>query len=230
MRITKTKAIDLRLKGKSYSEISKSLNVPKSTLSGWLSDIVLSDEARKIIATRTNKKSFTLLLRRNRLQTIRAKGRADNIRKRASEEIGKLGETKLFYVGIALYWAEGHKRLMKRNGRLITSHPISLTNSDPALIRVFIKFLNKFCDVPIGKIKASLRLYKHLDEKEMIDFWSKKTGISIENFGKTYYGISKSSSHKRPIDQLPFGTIQIRVSDTALFYRILGWIDALKNQ
>jgi hypothetical protein len=84
--------------------------------------------------------------------------------------------------------------------------------------------------VPIGKIKASLRLYKHLDEKEMIDFWSKKTGISIENFGKTYYGISKSSSHKRPIDQLPFGTIQIRVSDTALFYRILGWIDALKNQ
>jgi len=42
MKVEKINAIKLRKLGKSYNEISKSLKIPKSTLSYWLRDIVLS--------------------------------------------------------------------------------------------------------------------------------------------------------------------------------------------
>jgi len=41
----KEKAIKLRLDGYSYNEISKKLIVAKSTLYGWLCDVVLSKKA-----------------------------------------------------------------------------------------------------------------------------------------------------------------------------------------
>ncbi len=41
MHNNKEKAIQLRKLGKSYNEITKALNVPKSTLSTWLKDIII---------------------------------------------------------------------------------------------------------------------------------------------------------------------------------------------
>ena len=145
-----------------------------------------------------------------------------------SLEIKNISRASLFFLGIALYWAEGHKRPLMRAGREISWHPISLTNSDPKLVKIFLKFLKNICGIPKNRVRASLRLFKHMDEKESIRYWVKEIGIPEENFEKTYYGISKSSMGRRPFNRLPYGVIQIRISDTRIFHKIMGWIEGIK--
>lgn len=118
---------------------------------------------------------------------------------------------------------------MTRNGRELTCHSVSFTNSDPEMIKVFLRFLREICEVPESKIQAHLRIYKHLSEAEVIKYWKEITSINQNNFKKSYCGISKSSQNKKPYNRLQYGTIQIRVNDTNLFHKITGWIEGIKE-
>lgn len=227
MRRDKNKALKLRLAGKSYGQIEKALKIPKSTLSGWLSNLQLSDNLRQKIFSRGREKSIAGLIKRNKNQTVLAVRRRKDTRQSASKEIKSVVGKNLFFLGVALYWAEGHKRPLARNGRVITSHAVSLTNSDPYLAKTFLRFLREICRVPEEKIRADIRIYEHQNERHLLDYWSGATKIRKENFGKIYYGVSKSSAGKRPYNRLPYGTIQIRVNDTNLFNRIMGWIEGI---
>jgi len=229
MRTDKEQAIKLRLKGRSYLEIKQALGIPKSTLAGWLGNIILSPDKKKKIATRSYAKSMEGLLKRNRNQTLLAKKRMVDLRNQGASEIEKLTRRDLLILGSSLYWAEGYKRPNIRNGKEVTYHAVSMTNSDPLLAKAFTKFLIEFCNVPLEKIKASLRLFSHLNESESKNFWSKTIGIPLANFQKTYYGISKSSLGKRPYNRLPYGVIQIVVADTRMFHRIMGHIEGIKK-
>ena len=229
MRVEREAALKLRLKGKSYTEIFKELGIPKSTLSGWLRDVVISQHLQAGIAKRAYKKSLVGLLRHNKNQTLLAIKRAASIRKSARNEIQTLSPRDVCILGIALYWAEGYKRPVVRNGREVTHHAVSLTNSDPSLVNAFLRFLREFCGTPNEKIKADLRIFPHQNELELLKFWQKTTGILRENFRKTYSGISKASSGIRPYNRLPYGVIQIIVADTALFHKIMGYIEKIKQ-
>lgn len=228
MRTDRNKALKLRLSGKSYTDIKNSLGVPKSTLSGWFSNLQISEIARKKIEKRTRQKSLAGLLKRNKNQTALAIKRKIEIRKGAREEIKSVSQQNLFFLGLALYWAEGYKRPHRKNGRELTHHSVSLTNSDPDLIKVFLKFLREICLVPEERIKPDIRIFQHQNEDFLLNYWANITKIPREKFGKTYYGVSKSSLGKRPFNILPYGTIQIRVNDTKLFHKIMGWIEGLK--
>lgn len=229
MRKDKILAIKLRLQGKSYGEIQKSLGVPKSTLSQWLSNVVISEQARTRIEQRSRKKSVAGLIKRNKQQTINAQIRAKNIRKQAIAEMADLSKKDLLILGSALYWAEGYKKLKTRNGKEVTHHGVSLTNSDPFLVKIFLRFLREYCNVPEEKIKAGLRIFEHHNADEILKFWQKETKILFSNFGKIYRGISISSQRKRPFNRLPYGVIQINVNDTALFHKIMGYIEGIKK-
>ncbi len=229
MRKDKQAALKLRLSGKSYSEIQTILGVPKSTLSSWLSRVVISPELKASIDARAYPKSIAGLLRRNKNQTFLAQKRASEIQGRAGEEIIHLSSRDIFIFGIGLYWAEGYKRLRVVRGREVTHHPVSLTNADPILVKAFLKFLREICRVPEEKITANIRIYEHQNEETLKKFWIKQTGILPQNFRKTYYGISKSSLGKRPFNRLEYGVIQIVVADTKLFHRIIGYIEKVKK-
>ena len=229
MRKDKILAIKLRLQGKSYGEIQKSLGVSKSTLSEWLSNVVISEQARTRIEQRSRKKSVAGLIKRNKQQTINAQIRAKNIRKQAIAEMADLSKKDLLILGSALYWAEGYKKLKTRNGKEVTHHGVSLTNSDPLLVKIFLRFLREYCNVPEEKIKAGLRIFEHHNADEILKFWQKETKILSSNFGKIYRGISISSQRKRPFNRLPYGVIQINVNNTALFHKIMGYIEGIKK-
>jgi len=230
MRSDKQRALKLRLSGRSYNEISGLLRIPKSTLSGWFTGLHLSQNARDRIQKRVYSGALLGLIKRNKNQTHLAVQRMRNTRSQSRAEIQHLNPEALKFIGVALYWAEGYKRPQIRGGRELTYHAVSLTNSDPFLVMLFIKFLRGVCKVPNEKITASVRLYEHMNEGTVTKFWQKVTSIPRENFGKLYYGISKSSQGKRPFTRLPYGTIQIRVNDTILFHKIMGWIEGVANQ
>lgn len=213
--------------GKSYTEIHRFLKVPKSTLSAWFSTLEIPPEAQARINKRAYEKSVLSLLKRNREQTVIAQARAKSTRELAIKDIGVLSKRDILIAGIALYWAEGHKRPIFVNGKIKTHHPVSLTSSDPKLIALFAKFLREVCEVKDEKISVGLRFFEHQDPAYLLDFWQKIVKLPPDRFQKVIQTKSISSKGVRPYNTLPYGIIQIRVGDTPLFHKIMGWIDGL---
>lgn len=230
MSTKKQQALKLRLQGKSYTQITIALGVPKSTQSNWFSGLVLSDMAQSKINKRAYRLARQALIKRNKSQTHRARERMRALREQGSKDIQKITPRDLRVIGVALYWAEGYKRLQIRHGKERTYHPVALANSDPRLIQIFLRFLREICGVIEEDIHIDLRLVSHMNEKALKRFWQNKTGLPEKNFGKTYYGVSKSSLDKRPFNRLPYGTALIRINNTRLFHTIMGWIEGVARQ
>jgi hypothetical protein len=228
MRTDREAARKLRLQGKSYTEIQRLLGVPKSTLSTWFSHLILSEKLQAKIQQRTSRQSLMGLLVGNRAQTDRAIRRARSEREVGRSLIGELSDRELLLVGTALYWAEGYKRPKLRNGRPVTHHPVSLTNADPVLIQLFLRFLRRLFKVSDAQIKISIRMFAHQNETTLRMFWSGQTGITAERIQVTFVTLSRSSAGKRPYNRLEYGVAQVRVNDTRLYHQIMGAIEGLK--
>ncbi len=210
--------------GRSYNEITRLLKIPKSTLSGWFTELEIPEEATKRLTERVHAASLRGLLKRNKNQTILAEIRSKKFRSSGEEMIKSLSKRDLLVIGAALYWAEGYKKPIIRNGRTITSHIVSLTNSDPDLICMFIRFLKEVCDVSDEKIKIWIRYFEHQDPAYLLNFWQKKCNIPYSNFQKTLQTVSISSKRKKFYNSLPFGVAQISVNSTNLYHKIMGVI------
>jgi len=166
------KALTLRLKGKSYSEIKNELGVSKSTLSYWLCDYPLSPERIKQLRDWNPRRIENF---RNTMRLKKEK-RLEEIYKKVAKDIRTLTKRELFITGFFLYWAEGTKN---------TGSELSFANTDPTMIKFFIKWLN-LMGVETNRLKARLHLYSDMNTKKEIAFWSLETGIPIGSFWKPY--------------------------------------------
>lgn len=230
MDTRRNEAYKLRIKGLSYNEIRAELGIPKSTLSNWLRDVVLSEAAVLRLRNRVREGTAKAFLKRNKLQTVHARTRAKVTRTSAQEMMDELSTRDLWLIGTALYWGEGYKRPKTKNGRQITSHPINFVNADEEMIRVFARYLRECLGVPHDKLRASMRLYPHISEAAARKHWMEASGIPRDRFFKTTYLVSGASKGLKPFNRLPWGTLQIEVCDTVKFYHIMGWIDGMKKQ
>lgn len=225
MRKEKQKAIKLRIKGLSYAQIGKILNISKGTLSYWLGNIKLSKYAQDILDKRSHKKSTEALVKRNKNQTVLAIERANKIRTAAKEEFLKLMKRQLFLSGINLYWAEGYKK--GAEGSKWKS--VDFANSDPAMISAMMRFFTEECDIPIEKIRAQIIAHENVNIDLAVKYWAKITKIQKEKFIKTYISDKRKSKNKRKNNNLTQGTLHIRINDVSFFFKIIGWIDGLKE-
>ena len=226
--ILKSKAIALRKKGCSYNEIQKFLGIPKSTLSNWLSNIAISEEAKTRLQKRVAMGTLHGLVARNKLQTTQAQERANNVIEVSEKEIPQLSKKDFFIIGIALYWAEGYKRVRKVREREVTSHAISFTNSDGVMIKTFVEFLTSIMNIEKQRIKLNVRIFSHTNKKTAIEYWSKISSLPLKNISLTTVS-SPSAVSKRPFNRLPFGTAAVRICDTKQFYRLIGWIAGMQK-
>jgi len=225
MRKDKAKAIALRGEGFSYNEISGKLKIPKSTLHYWLSGIEISEKAKARIASRVYAGSIEGLIKRNKNQTALAKKRAEEILNSSKKEVSNLISNKLFLTGISLYWAEGYKK-----GAYGSKwKAVDFANSDPELIKIMVKFFRNICRVKNEKIKVQLIAHKNIDINKAVHYWSDLINVPKNQFIKTCCSINKSSKNKRNRNSLTHGTVHIRINDVKLFFRIIGWIEGLKD-
>src|SRR3989344_3684211 len=208
------KAIKLRKRGLSYSEIRKQINVAKSSLSLWLKHIELKPEHKARLYT----KHIQFLNLGAQSQKERRAREVTEIIKNAEEEIkSPLSIDAYRLMGAALYWAEGSK-----NGLC------QVTNSDPRLICFMVKWIEKMFSMPPKNLKARLNIYPQQNEKQIKKFWSELTGIPLERFGKSYVK-PLSKGYKK--NNLYYGTMKIYVPrGTDSIHRVFGWLNAvLKN-
>ena len=220
----------MRMAGYSYNEIRARLGVPKATLSDWFHNLVLSDRARARLKGRVSQGTVNGLVKRNKMQTHLAQQRTRIVREVAQKRIPEIRKGDLLLIGALLYWAEGYKRPLTREGRELTAHAISFVNTDPEMIRVFLRFLVEILQVAREDVVLAMRLYPHINENKAACYWLGVTGLKPSNLRKTTFLISGASRSRRPFSRLPYGSLQVAVYDTEKFYQLMGFIDGVKKQ
>jgi hypothetical protein len=225
MRQDKQLAVQLRISGNSYGEISKKLNIAKSTLSFWLKDLKISAKAQDRINNRGKKISTRALINRNKRQTEVAHSRSLTIREENARLIGSLTARELLLVGTALYWGEGYKKGAEGSNWKC----VDFTNSDPTMIKMIMRFFRETCWVKNESFKIQIMLHNNIFKKEALKFWSKVTKVPKKQFIKISIIKSKASKEKQK-NVLKYGTVHIRVYNTDLFHKIIGYIDGIKNK
>ncbi len=84
-------------------------------------------------------------------------------------------DAELLGIGIGLYWGEGNK---------LSKHSVRLGNTDPGIIKTFIKFLVEICGINTGKLRYSLQIFSDVDPQQALDYWKSKLKVDESQFTK----------------------------------------------
>ena len=222
MRILeKEKAIILRKEGHTYSEILKEVFVAKSTLSEWFRDVGLSVPEFQ----RLTEKKLAAAKRGGLAKHNQRMLRMQEIRSQALREITHITKRELWLIGTVLYWAEGSKEK--------DFHPgsgINFNNSDPRMIKIFIKWLIESCKVTKDRIR--FEIYIHENSKNNVEktrkYWSQITEFPLDKFGKVYFKTNKIKTNRKNIGDLYYGLLRVRVNaSSTLLRQVAGWTEAV---
>ncbi|MDD5433278.1 MAG: hypothetical protein PHE77_01300 [Candidatus Pacebacteria bacterium] len=124
---------------------------------------------------------------------------------------------KLFYTSIGLYLGEGDKR---------NKHNVKLVNSEPYIVRIFLRFLREICGVNERKIRASLNIFNDVDLQRAVDFWVKSIGIKREQLTGVIVRESRGGTYK---NKSKYGTLSIYVSNIKLKNILISWCNDFIN-
>lgn len=215
MRKDKIEAFKLRKQGKSYNEIRQALRIPKSTLSDWLKEVEWSRRLKTALSKRAKEKGKITLRELDRIRGINLTRIYKEAEREAEIEFEHFKFYPLFIVGVVVYWGEGDK---------ISRNIVRISNTDPLMIKLFVKFLVDVCGISPAKVRASILLYPDLNGAECKTFWVKNSGLLEENFNKS---IVIKGRHKTR--RLRYGVCTVVVSSTYLKKKILMWLTLLPN-
>lgn len=217
----KEKAIILRKKGKTYSEILAVIPVAKSTLSIWLNSVGLSKKQKQRI---TNKR-LAVSKRGGEARKKQRIKRQKDIFLEASNDILNISEKELFLIGIILYWAEGTKEKEYHPGS-----PFQFSNMDPKIIEIMIIWLVKVCKIDRNMLIFNIFLHQsHKDKVEEVrDYWSKITGFPKKSFSTIYWKNNIIKTNRRNIGENYYGVLKIKVRESSsLVRKISGWSETI---
>lgn len=221
MRSDKLFALRLRRRGRSYTEISRQLGVPKSTLSAWLKPLRYSQAVRQRLSRVSSRKFSENISTWNRKRAERYAALREERVVRAADEVPSLNRDRLFWFGLALYWAEGSKK---------DRFCVRFANSDPCLVQSWLRFLTDYCEVPRDRILLTIHLHPNISERKAKRFWSETLAIPLTQFRRSLTQLSLSSQRKRPYNTLPYGTCRVHVGSSLLKQQLEGWMRGMFQQ
>lgn len=185
----KNQAIFLRKKGFSLKEVAEKFGIAKSTASVWLQNVNLNQKAQG----RLKKRRILGQYKSRFIKKIQRENLIKTYRLQAYQEISKIHFNKNTYKLLCsfLYWCEGAK---------LNSTHIRFINSDPKMIKTFLKLLRISFQLDEKKFRALIHLHDYHNEKKQKKFWSKITEIPLKQFNKSYH---KPNTKKRIRDNYP---------------------------
>lgn len=172
----KAKAIIMRKRGGSVREISKELGVAKSSVSLWVRNVALSDNAKNVIENKYTNGQLKAQ-RARRAQTSEKLKSATQFAQSVMEKFSENTSTNQVICAM-LYWCEGTKSVSDRE--------FTFTNSDPDLVITFLKLLRSSFRIDEQKFRVCVHLHDYHDTKRQLQFWSKTTNIPLLQFIKPY--------------------------------------------
>lgn len=212
MKVNEKKiALEYRKQGMSIGDIATRLTVSKSTVSLWVRDTVLDNKARIKLSLKNSSNEVTEKRRSSRLRTENDK--KENAYKLAGRHINSISKQELRFLALGIYWGEGGK---------VQKGSVRISNSDPEIILIIMKFFREHCLVEDGKFRALIHTHSKTQVESAEVYWSNLIKIPRKQFYKTYIQKNKVGVGKRKT--LPYGTLDVYIPDVKLFYEIIGQI------
>jgi transcriptional regulator with XRE-family HTH domain len=219
MRKDRYLAEELRQQGYSYNLISEKLGISKSTLSNWLKDIPFLPNEEVLERVKSGPLKAGQIRHEQRLLGI------SNGLKSGLEQLGDISRRDLWMLGIGLYVGEGAK----------TIDSIRISNSDPLVIKVFIRWLKEICGLTNDNLTMRVHIYPDNDEKIVLKYWKEVTGLPYSNFRKTIVDKRQNKSTNFR-SKLNYGTAHLSVvskgdkeKGVVLYRKIQGWVTGAMN-
>jgi hypothetical protein len=87
-------------------------------------------------------------------------------------------DAKLLGLGLGLFWGEGNKK---------NKTAVRLGNTDPALIKLFVRFLIRLLGIDRSRLRFGLQVFSDMSPRQSLRFWLgtlKEFGINERQFFK----------------------------------------------
>lgn len=211
----KEQAITLRIEGKSYSQIKILLGVGKGTLSAWLRDYPLSEERIRELRDWNEQRieNYRATRRRQREALFQ------KVYDEEKEIIFPFSKRDIYMAGMFLYWGEGGKTKPTE---------LSLSNTNPAVHKFFMHWLEECFGVERTRLAVKLHLYRDMNIEKEIKFWMKELGVKCSQFRKPYIKDSLKSSltYKNGFGH---GTCNLVFSNAIVSRRVLIGLKAIQD-
>ena len=168
-------AVALRKKGESIRDIELSLGIPRSTLSGWFKNIVLTSSQNKRLASKNRAGLAKARIQATESHRKNKQRRLESVRATVEKTLQSIPINDLVTLEIALamlYFGEGSK----------TKQGLRLGNSDPRIIRFYIDSLKKLYALPGDCLYFALHLRADQNEEEEKAFWSQALDVPLAKF------------------------------------------------
>lgn len=204
----RAKARQLRSTQKlSIDQISAQLQIPRTTIYGWVRDlpVSLTSSPRQTTAQQRGSRS---------LRSKYAEAR-DAAYRRGLAEASELLTDPHFRDFVVLYLAEGSKR--NRNS-------VEICNSDPSIVRLALKYIEPETQ---NKIEYRVRHHGDQDPDVIRTFWASSLGVEPDLFKLQP---KSNGGSLRGRNNCVHGIAAVRVGDTYLRARLQAWMDTVQSQ
>jgi DNA-binding transcriptional regulator YiaG len=177
----------------SFVKLAQITGIPATTLRNWCKNDQMGTRWDTLLTTNER--------RRKKIKSSEIK----SITKLKPLDIN----TRKLLVSI-IYWCEGSK--------YPATNKVDLTNSDPLLLQIFIKFLRESFPLDESKFRAKLQIHSTQDFSEIKKYWSKLLDIPISQFMKPTITVANGKKHRKDY----MGTCTIRYSDYKIQLKLIG--------
>jgi hypothetical protein len=205
------KCRQLRLAELTYDDIAELTGASKGSLSLWLRDLPRTFPGSKE-------------QRQARLESTCAKNREDRAVRRAAKissaasAVGPLGDRELFFVGLALYWAEGTK-----SKPWAIRDRVTFVNSDPSVILVFMRWL-ALIGVSLDRCRFRVAIHESADVPGAEKYWAELIGFDVETIYRSTLKRHQPKTTRYNTGESYRGCLVINIAKSAELYRsVEGW-------
>lgn len=126
-------------------------------------------------------------------------------------------------VGLTLWWAEGTKIRPDKRWKNKFNYSVEITNTDPEIITIFLRFIRIRLGVQNERIKIQLQIHQGDKQNDLERYWSEITGIPRSQFNKT---IIRPVGNKLGKSK---GTCKVRIHSKNLHLELLRLLGSLRG-
>ncbi|MEK7630348.1 MAG: hypothetical protein AAB432_03175 [Patescibacteria group bacterium] len=181
--------------GYSIHELMIKFNMPKTTIWHHIHNLELSEKQKEILRRKQGG---------SKIRTAKQWKIANILSKELVRSI-KIKEIAPVILTL-LYWAEGNKK------------GFAFTNTDPNMIKIFLKILRECFGVKNIDVKAIIRINNFQNSSESINYWHAITRIPTKNIGTNLNPIQNKGKSK-------YGVLRITVRKSGRLFKLINSIN-----
>jgi transcriptional regulator with XRE-family HTH domain len=215
----RAKARELRQQGLNYNEIAVELGVSKSSVSLWVRDLP-GPEPKPLSYQAFRDRQAAGVRRWWAAERPVREAQRESVCA-AAAEIGELSDREVVIAGAIAYWCEGTKNKPERRYDRVV-----FTNSDPALIRLFLRFLD-IAGVEPERLIYQVQIHESADVEAAQRFWLDITHAALPQFRRPTLKRHNPKTARKNTGDTYHGCLRIEVRcSTGLYRKIEGWATA----